>query len=163
VAEASGVGVSAVTDNLGTALVTRWSALGPLQALDDRGVRVVRGAPIGGIGPGKWVLVEFDGSPDARENARWQRDWLDLACTRQRELGEVTCSVVAQTGAADIDVMQTAAAAMLDACVADLRSDLTVGGILWSQQVTQGSAHQLKNEAGVAVLIPFTVAYAAQV
>lgn len=152
--------MSAVIDDLCAALVARWQVL---PGLVEFGARVERGVPVGGIGQGRWVIVEFDGSPDARDNARWQREWLDLACTRQRELGEVMCTVVAQTGGDNISAMSTDAAAMLDLCVADLRTNLTVGGIVWSQQVTSGTEQQLKNEAGVAVLVPFTVAYAAQV
>lgn len=165
-AERTGDRVSAVVAALGSALVTRWAALPALTALELQGKapRVNRGRPVGGLGDSPaWVLVEFDGRPDAETNASWTREWLDMACTRQRELGQLMCTVAAQTGDDDVDTMEAHAHLLLDACTQDLKSDLTVGGILWSQNVQAGSAQQLKNSKGVAVIVPFAVAYAAAV
>jgi len=158
--------MSAVVPALSAALVARWQVLPALQAITVQGASPIvgLGVPVGGLGdPGAWLRVEFDGSPDARENARWSREWLDLACTRQREVGELVCTAAAQTGDDDVPAMEVVAHQLVDACVADLKSDLTVGGIVWSQYVASGSAQQLKTTAGVAVIVPFTVAYAAPV
>lgn len=152
--------MSSVIPALAPALVTRWAALPALVAVN---AEVRRGAPVGGIDLDRLVAVEFDGAPEARENARFVQDWIDMACTRRRETGELMCTALAQTGDDDVDVMEQSAFALFAACAADLQSDLTVGGLVWSQHVVAGSAQQLQNERGVAVLVPFTVAYAASV
>lgn len=158
--------MTSALDALAAALVQRWTVLPTLAALElqSKAPVVRRGAPVGGLGDATaLVLVEFDATPEARENARFEQEWLDLACTRRRELGELLCTAVAQTGDDDIAAMESHAFALLAACVDDLKSDLTVGGVVWSQHVVNGSAQQFKNERGVAVIVPFTIAYAAGV
>lgn len=155
--------MSTPLDALAAALVTRWAALPVFIDDPDNLVDVRRGAPVGGIGSRRLVAVEFDGSPEARDNGRFTRTWLDLACTRQQETGELMCSAIAQTGDDDITAMESMALDLVAACDGDLRSDLSVGGLVWSQQVVSGTAQQVKNERGVAVLVPFTVAYTAAV
>lgn len=152
--------IDALTDQL----MTRWSAS------VDADVRVRRGAPVGGsFGDGAWILVLY-GRPGATDHSRYTRSWIDMACTRQREDGSIDCAVVVQTGDADSegtdDVLTRVTAdalALVAACDDDLRGDLTVGGTVWSASMLAGAAAPLKNEAGTAVLVPFTVAYSAPV
>lgn len=150
-------------DALAAALVARWATLPAFVEDVDDVVDVRRGTPTGGMGARRVVAVEFDGDPEARDNGRFVRDWLDLACTRQRETGELMCTALAQTGDTDVGAMETMALALVEACSADLQTDLTVGGVVWSQQVVAGTAQQLQNARGVVVVVPFTVAYSAAV
>jgi hypothetical protein len=154
-------------DDIVVALEQRWTALGPLQALaggEGGKVNVGIGAPIGGtFGVGLWLFVAWDGRPDSTDDARYDRLPLNLAGTRYREDGEITCTAVAQSGGKDIAPVLSQASAMVDACDADLRSDRTAGGVVWSTMITASAALQLKNDAGVAVLEPFTVAYSGAV
>lgn len=150
-------------DALAAALAARWAVLPAFVSDVDDVVDVRRGAPVSGIGALRMVAVEFDGNPEARDNGRFTRDWLDMACTRQREVGELMCTALAQTGDDDVGSMETMAFALVDACRADLAGDLTVGGIVWTQSIVAGSAQQLQNERGVAVVVPFAVAYSAAV
>jgi hypothetical protein len=150
--------VSRVIPALAGALVERWSAL-PLVV--ELKVDVRRGLPVDGIGARDMVLVEFDGDPDSRENSSYVHDWLDMACTRRREQGEIRCTAVSQTGDTDIGRMSERAGRLAAACQDDLTADITAGGIVWTCSITQGAAQQVKNDRGVAVIIPFVVAYAA--
>lgn len=150
--------MSTVIPALTARLVERWSDL-PL--VREREVDVRHGVPVGGLGAHQMILVEFDGDPDARENSTYAQDWLDMACTRKREVGEIRCTALAQTGDTDIARMSRLAGELAAACAADLVSDITAGGIVWSVTAVSGSAQQVKNDDGVAVIVPFTVAYAA--
>lgn len=156
--------MTSILDDVADALLARWTTAA---IAVDPDVVVRRGAPVGGgFGPGLFVVVEFDGRPDASEDSRFERTWIDLACTRQREDGEVTCTVIAQSGDSGDEALadaERATLALLDACDADLRADMTVGGVAWSARITRGAAAQMKNEGGVAVLVPFTVAYSGAV
>lgn len=152
-------------DDLANAMVQRWLLLPGFVApdADTKRVDVRRGAPVSGIGATRSLWVEFDGTPDATQNSEFVREPLDLAGTRHREVGQIQCSAIAQTGDDDVAAMEAQALALVEACDADLRSDLTVGGTVWHAMLVSGNAQQLKNERGVAVLVPFTVAYAAGV
>jgi hypothetical protein len=150
--------VSTVIPALAARLVERWSAL-PIAL--EREVDVRRGLPVKGLGARQMILVEFDGDPDARENSTYVQAWIDMACTRKQEVGEIRCTALAQTGDTDIGRMSQLAGELAAACSADLITDITAGGIVWSAAATSGTAQQVKNDDGVAVIVPFTVAYAA--
>jgi hypothetical protein len=152
--------MSGIIDDLAPALVERWALL---PAATEWDAEVVRGLPVDGLGVKNIILVELDGDPSARDNSTFTQDPIDMTMTRYRELGEIRCTALAQTGSKDLDRMSRVASQLAAACAADLVEDMTVGGIVWSARVTQGSAQQVKNDRGVAVIVPFTVAYAAQV
>jgi hypothetical protein len=136
------------------ALVARWSVLPALADVDVR-----RGAPIGGLAAGEFVLVEFDGTPDSTADSRFETAWSDLAGTSIEERGEITCSSVAQTGDNDLAATEAQAIAQMNAVIADLAADRTVNGQVHSASVVTGNAQQLQNGQGVAVVVPFIVAY----
>jgi hypothetical protein len=142
--------------SLADGLVSVWAAL---PALTGDNVDVRRGAPIGGISAGRFVLVEFDGRPDSTADSRFEATWADLAATSIEERGEITCSSVAQTGDSDIAACETQAMAQLNAVRTSLAADRTVGGRVHSASITTGAVTQLQNSQGIAVVIPFTVAY----
>jgi hypothetical protein len=152
-------------DDLTSALEDRWRELAPLQALalDPGGkVTVARGAPIGGLaGRGLWAFAGWDGRPEAQEDARFTRTPLDMSYSRFREDGTVVCSVIAQSGGDDLAAMASAADAAVNAIVADQVADFTYGGVVRSSVLQSAASTSLKNGQGVAVLVPFTVAYLA--
>lgn len=147
-----------ILPTLAAALVTRWSALSPLVAA---GVQVRRGAPVGGFGPGNWLMVEYDGRPDSEADSRFDWNFTDLAGTSVEERGEITCSSMSQSGdtAEELAAREVQALAQLGACIADLASDRTAGGVVMNAQIISGSATQLQNTQGIAVVVPFVVAY----
>lgn len=135
-------------------LVVRWSALPALADVDVR-----RGAPIGGLPAGAYLVVEFDGTPESTADSRFETVWSDLAGTSIEERGEIICSSVAQTGDSDLAATEAQAVAQMNACIADLATDRTVNGQCHAAMVTAGTATQLQNSQGVAVVVPFVVSY----
>jgi len=146
-----------ILPTLSAALVTRWSSLSALVAVE---AQVSRGAPLGGFSePGNYLAAEFDGTPDSTADSRFEPKPADLAGTTIREDGEIVCSAVAQTGDQDMGACEAQALAMVGAVMADLASDRTVGGVCHNAEITTGSPSQLQNGAGIAVVVPFTVTY----
>lgn len=137
-------------------LVNDWA---PLPSFVANEVQVVRGAPVGGLGPGNWVFVEWDGRPDAEADARVETTFTNLAATSIAENGEITCSSVSQSGNVDIAAQEAQALAQVGACIARLNADRTVGGIVHNAYIATATATQLQNRDGIAVVVPFTVAY----
>jgi hypothetical protein len=141
--------------SLAAGLVSVWAAL---PALTGDSVDVRRGGPIGGDAL-RFVLVEFDGRPDSTADARCETRPADLAGTSIEETGEITCSSVAQIGEDDIAAAETQAEAQLNALITSLAADRTVGGRVHNAFITTAAPAQFQNGQGVAVVIPFTVAY----
>lgn len=146
-----------ILPTLSAALVTRWSALADLVTAQTQ---VSRGAPVGGFSEaGNYLAVEYDGTPDSTADSRFETAWTDMAATSLQETGEIVCSAISQTGDADIGACEAQAFALIGEVVADLASDRTVGGVVHNATVTTGSASQLQTRDGIAVVVPFTVAY----
>jgi hypothetical protein len=146
-----------ILPTLAAALVTRWSALADLVTIE---AQVSRGAPVGGFsGPGNYLMVEYDGTPDSTSDSRFDIAPADMAATSLQETGEIVCSAIAQTGNADISACEAQALAMVGEVIADLAADRTVSGVVHNATVTTGAPSQLQNAAGIAVVVPFTVAY----
>lgn len=143
-------------DDVMDALVSTFS---DLPALD--GVAVVDGPQVGDVGESDLVLVGHDGEPDSNAVNTFEQSWTDLACTRREETGLVWCAAVSQSGDVEMQPRRDRALALVAACEASLLADLTLGGVVYSAQLAAGSARQLQNSGGAAVVAPFTVAYRA--
>jgi alcohol dehydrogenase class IV len=146
-----------ILPTLAAALATRWASVSALVALE---AQVSRGAPLARIlEPGNYLFAEYDGTPDSTADSRFAASPADLAATSIQESGEIVCSAMAQRGDGDMAACEADALAMVGAVIADLAADRTVGGVVHNAEVTTGSASQLQNGQGVAVIVPFTVAY----
>jgi hypothetical protein len=127
------------------------------------GVNVYDGPPVTSPGDADLVIVGHDATPDSTADVTVEQSYVDLACTRRQETGEVVCCVVSQTGDTDLNARRSAAFVLLAACEAALVADMTLGGLVRSAQFDRGTARQMQNQAGSAVVASFTVAYRASI
>ncbi len=143
-------------DDVLTALVSTFTA-----ALPDVGV--YDGPPVTSPGDTDWVIVGHDATPDSIADMTVDQSWVDLACTRRQETGEVVCCVLSQTGDTDLQVRRARAFVLLAACETAVAADMTLGGVVTSAQFARGTARQMQNKLGSAVVASFTVAYRAHI
>jgi hypothetical protein len=143
-----------------TTLVTRWTALAtPGGTLD--GVLVFDGPPVTPASTMDLVIIGDDGGQDSGDQSTFEQGWVDLACTRREETGEVLCAAISSYGATDIRTRRDRVDVLLTACENDLRSDQTLGGVVYSATFLRGNSTGMQNTAGAAVVTPFTVRYRA--
>lgn len=145
-------------DNVLTALVTTFTTA---PALSE--VAVFDGPPVTRDSLSDLVLVGHDGAPDSDAVATVEQSWVDMACTRREEFGEVPCVVLHQGGDTDMGAARTRAFVLLAACESALLGDMTLGGLVSSAQFARGIARQYQNSRGAAVVAPFVVTYRASV
>lgn len=139
-------------DDVLTALVSTFTTALP-------GVSVFDGPPVTSPGDADLVIVGHDATPDSAADVTVSQEWVDLACTRRVETGEVTCCVVSQTGDTDLKARRDRAFVLLAACEAALLGDMTLGAVVTSAQFARATARQFQNSAGSAVVAPFVVTY----
>jgi len=142
-------------DEVTTALVSLFTTA--VTANTD--VVVSDGPPTSMSAPGTWVLVGDDGDPDSDARSVFEQTWVDLACTRRQELGDIVCGVVTQSGSTDLAGVRGVGGPVLDTLAAALLTDLSLGGVVMTAQLAGGQAIPLQNSAGSAVVTPFTVSY----
>lgn len=141
-----------------TALYTAWNALVPTTLA---GALVFDGPPITPASTMDLVIIADDGGQDSQDQTTYEQVWLDLACTRREERGEILCSVITSSGATDMRTRRDRADVLISACEASLKADLTLGGVVASSELTRASSRLMQNTRGAAVVTPFTVRYRA--
>lgn len=109
------------------------------------------------------VVIGHDGDPESNAEVTVTQEVANLAASSRYETGEVPCAVVSQIGDADLSVCRARAFTLLAAIETAVRADLTLAGQVMSIQLTVAAARQVQNQAGSAVVVPFTLTYFAQV
>lgn len=110
----------------------------------------------------KWVAVGTEGDEDAdtatvdlTPSSLGPGTWID-------ESGEILCSAWAQAGGTDIDARRREAGELAEACVAAVRADDTLGGLLAVDrraQVSSISYRPRQGKTGTLCTFTFTVSY----
>lgn len=144
-------------DDVMAGLKTIWTALPALAGVPVYDLPVTAAADL------RLVLIGDDGDPESTALATYEQDWVDLACTRREEIGEVPCSAIAQSGSTNVEDRRAEVSALVAAIAASLRSDMTLGGLVMSATLTRGLAKGLQNGAGSAVVAPFIIRYRAHI
>jgi hypothetical protein len=139
-------------------LFSRWSALPALT-----GVMVFNGPPVGDPASGDYLFIGDDSDPESESISTFEQTWVDLACTRRSETGEVVCAVVSDSGSTDMAARQTRAFTLLAACESDLLADRTLGGTVYTASMDIGQSKPIQNSSGAASVVPFSVRYYASV
>jgi hypothetical protein len=121
------------------------------------------GPPVSAAADPEMILLGDDGDVESAAVSTYTQMWVDMACTRREEMGDVVCAVVVQSGDDDLDVVRSRATVLLAACSVVLAADMTMGGVVYSAVLDSGSARPLQNADGVGVIAPFTIRYRAQV
>jgi hypothetical protein len=109
------------------------------------------------------ILVGSNGNPDEEVNTEWQQVWANIAHTRRYETGQIPCCVVAQNGTTNQPVVQQAASTLMSACLTPFLADTTLGGVVFTAEVNEGTEKTITNSQGTAVIVPFMINYWAQV
>lgn len=145
-----------------SALVDRFTPLAVTGGTLD-GALVFDGPPVTAPSIQDLIIIGDDGEPDSQEQSTFEQMWVDLACTRREEIGEVLCSVISSSGATDMRVRRNRADVLLSACETSLAADQTLGGLVYSAQFIRAASTSMQNTGGAAVVTPFTVRYRALV
>lgn len=111
--------------------------------------------------PGQYVMVAHNGNPGAPSDTSFERQWVDLAQTRAREIGLIGCATAVQSGDDDLAAIEPAAFSMFKTVADAIEADRTLGGVVMSCQIIGGGSVQ-HQAGGTAVVVPFTVAYVAE-
>lgn len=124
-------------------------------------VPVYDGLPVTASADTAFVLVGDDGDPTSDQPA--------AAVTQTRtersitgawtESGDVTCSVICQTGDDDLPGLRATSRTLMAAVEAAVRADPTLGGAAVRAQVVDLTVWQVRNAQGSAVRRVFTVHY----
>jgi hypothetical protein len=147
-------GIAEVT----TALMTSWAALDDLE-----GVGLFDGPPVANSIPARLVLIGENGDPLSDAQSTFQRAWVDMACTRMEETGEIICAAIAQSGSIAIDSIRAAAETLVAAISDSLIADMTLGGVVYSAVLDQGTGRTLQTADGATYIAGFTVRYRLEV
>lgn len=148
----------AALDDVVDALRITWTALPAME-----GVTIYDGPPATEDDPRLVLLIGDDGNPESDAETTYEQSWVDMACTRREETGEILCAVIVQTGDTSFDAPRSRAKSIVAALQAALVADMTLGGVVYSATFDRGSARPLQNESGAAVVQPFTIRYRTQV
>jgi hypothetical protein len=105
------------------------------------------------------LLIGDDGDPNTEVSSSVESYYVDIAQTRRQENGEIPCAVIAQSGSTDQPYLEAHAFDLLTAALASVDSDRTLGGLVYTVEVSEGATHSLVNNSGTAVIVPFTVRY----
>lgn len=147
-------------NNVISALVDRWTALAVSGGTLD-GTLVFDGPPVTPASTMDLLIIGDDGGQDSGDQSTFEQVWVDLACTRREEYGEVLCSAISSYGGTDVRSRRDRVDVLLTACENDLRSDQTLGGVVYSATFIRAASTGMQNTAGAAVVTPFTVRYRA--
>jgi hypothetical protein len=109
------------------------------------------------------VLLGSNGDPDQDAVSQFTQEWANFNHTRRYEYGMIPCAVIAQSGAVDQPTIQANAYVIFNACLIPFLSDTSLGGLVFTSEVDEGTSRTLVNTAGTAVFVPFTVTYWGQV
>lgn len=105
------------------------------------------------------VTVGDDGDPESEAVATYEQEWANFSQTRVKETGTIPCAVIAQSGSTNIDLMRVRAGALLNMCVASVKSDPTLGGMVSTMRVSAGDVEPIQTDLGAAIIAPFTISY----
>jgi hypothetical protein len=105
------------------------------------------------------VLLGSDGDPDQDPVSQFTQTWANMSHTRRYEAGMIPCAVISQSGAIDQVTVQDRAFQILQACLVPFLGDTTLGGLVFTAEVMEGTERTLVNERGTAVIVPFQIDY----
>lgn len=140
-------------------LRTAWKASSALSSCDviDDGIGLTSSAST------NLLLIGDDGDPETEVSSEYNQYYVDLAQTRRQENGSIPCAVIVQSGSTDQPSLETQLFDLLTAVLAPIESDRTLGGLVFTSEVTEGNTRTLVNSSGTAVVVSFTVTYWASV
>lgn len=120
------------------------------------------GIGISGTGSPDVVMLGDDGDPDTEVESEFTRIWADLAQTRKHEFGVIPCAVITNSGSTEQPVVEKRVFELLELAMSPIESDRTMGGLIFSSEISEGTKKTITNQAGTAVVVPFLVSYWAQ-
>lgn len=154
--------MSTALDAVITALTLKWQSLAvPGGSLD--GVVVVDGPQANMDPTQQWVFVGHTGgvSVEGEEAAIGQQDLMTFARGKSESMN-VDCGIVCESGDPAVTPVRQRCLAILSACEAALRTDITLGGLVMNAYVAQIQYVVATTSVGIKVRVTFTVSYQAQ-
>jgi hypothetical protein len=105
------------------------------------------------------ILIGSNGDPENEAVTEWSQTWADIAHTRRYESGQIPCCVIAQNGTTNLPSVQTMAYTLLSACLSTFLADTSLGGVVFTAEVDEGTEKTIVNQQGTAIIVPFTINY----
>jgi hypothetical protein len=146
--------VSSALDDVTNAVLTMLRAIPELSgvAIDDSGEPSSRTYA-------EAIIVGDDGDPDTDVESSFTQEWANLSHTKRSEFGDVQCAAAVQSGSTRIETRRTRASQILGYFETALRTDPTLGGVVFTSEIVSGASRPIQNSEGSAIIIPFTVRY----
>jgi hypothetical protein len=136
------------------ALISSLSAVPALAGVTVEGTAVVSGKRYTHA-----VVIGDDGDPESENDPSFAQEWANMAHTKRSETGDIPCAALATTGSTASDVVKVTAFQIMAEVESFLRADTTIGGVVFTSEITEGAARVGTNSAGTFVVIPFSVHY----
>ena len=117
------------------------------------------GIGVSGAGSQDLLMLGDDGDPNTEVSSEWTQNYVDLAQTRKQEFGTIPCAVISQTGDTYQPTVEQRAFQLLSLAVTPLEQNRSMGGIIYSCEVTAGTKQTIVNSQGLAIIVPFDITY----